>query len=117
MPLMHTHMDCLETRPDWSQACAVPRATTETEREQRTIQEILPPYNVMLHNDDHHSMDQVVDALVKSVPSLIVEEAVGIMLEAHNSGIAIVITCRLETAELYRDRIRTFGLGVTIEKA
>ena len=115
---MHIHMNRLETQLNWSLASAIPKATTtETEQEQRTIQEILPPYNVMLHNDDHHSMGQVVDALVKSVPSLIVEEAVGIMLEAHNSGVAIVITCPLETAELYRDRIRTFGLGVTIEKA
>lgn len=114
---MNSQMNRLETRIDWSRAIATARATTETEREQRTLQEILPPYNVMLHNDDHHSMDQVVDALVKSVPSLIVEEAVGIMLEAHNSGVAIVITCPLEQAELYRDRIRTFGLGVTIERA
>ena len=94
-------------------------ATTiiETEKAPRTLQEILPPYSVILHNDDHNGMDYVVAALVKSVPSLSVEDAVNIMFEAKNTGRAVVIACPLEQAELYRDRIRSFGLGVTIEKA
>lgn len=91
--------------------------TTETERRQRTLREILPPYAVILHNDDYHSMDYVVAALMKSVPGLSMDEAVNIILEAHNTGRAVVITCPLEQAELYRDRIGSFGLGVTIEKA
>ena len=91
--------------------------TTETEQIQRTLQELLPPYSVILYNDDHHSMDHVVQALVKSVSSLTVEKAVGVMLEAHNTGRAVVITCPLEQAELYRDRIKSFGLDVSIEKA
>jgi len=92
-------------------------AVTETERIPRTLQEILPPYVVILYNDDHHAMDFVIAALLKSVPSLSTEAAVEIMFEAHNTGRAVVITCPLEQAELYRDRIRSFGLGVTIEKA
>ncbi|MFQ6029184.1 MAG: ATP-dependent Clp protease adaptor ClpS [Dehalococcoidia bacterium] len=91
--------------------------TTETEQARRTLQEILPPYSVILHNDDHHAMDYVVEALVKSVPSLLVNDAVNIMFDAHNTGRAVVITCPLEQAELYRDRIRSFSLGVSIEKA
>lgn len=62
-------------------------------------------------------MDFVVAALLKSVSSLTTAEAVSIMLEAHNQGKAVVITCPLEHAELYRDRIRTFGLAATIERA
>ena len=89
---------------------------TETEQVTRTLQELLPPYSVILHNDEDHSMDYVVSSLLKSVTSLSTEEATSIMLEAHNQGLAVVITCPLEQAELYRDRIRTFGLGVTIEK-
>lgn len=91
--------------------------TTETERIPRTLQEILPPYSVILHNDDTHSMDYVVSALVKAVATLTVEEATAIMFEAHTNGLALVVTCPLEQAELYRDRLRSFGLGVTIEKA
>jgi len=90
---------------------------TETERAPRPLKEILPPYLVILHNDDHHSMDFVIAALLKSVSSLTTVGATSIMLEAHDKGKAVVITCPLEQAEFYRDRLRTFGLGVTIERA
>lgn len=90
---------------------------TETGATSRSLSEILPPWSVILHNDDHNGMDYVVAALVKSVPSLKVPDAIHIMLEAHNEGRAVVITCPLEPAELYRDRLRSFGLGATIEKA
>ncbi len=92
-------------------------ATTETERSSRTLQQTLPPYAVILHNDEVHSMDFVVESLLKSVSRLSSEEAIAVMLEAHRSGRAVVIVCPLEQAELYRDRLRTFGLGVTIEDA
>ena len=91
--------------------------TTETERFIENLQQVLPPYSVIIHDDEVHSMDFVVDALLKSVESLTEDESVQIMLEAHNTGRAVVITCPLEHAELYRDRLRTFKLGVTIEKA
>jgi ATP-dependent Clp protease adapter protein ClpS len=39
------------------------------------------------------------------------------MLEAHNRGKALVTTCPLELAELYRDRLESCGLTATIEKA
>lgn len=89
---------------------------TDVDALQRALNERLPRYSVILYNDDYHSMDYVVEALVKSVPDLIVEEAVGIMFEAHNTGSAVVIVCLLEQAELYRDRIQSYGLGVSIEK-
>ena len=91
--------------------------TTETGNFVEELRDILPQYSVILHNDDVHAMDFVVAALLKSVESLGKEDAISIMLEAHNTGRAVVITCPLEHAELYRDRLRSFNLGVTIEKA
>src|SRR5436309_8000845 len=76
----------------------------------------LPPWSVILHNDDVNSMDYVVASLLKSVPTLKAAQAVSIMLEAHNQGRALVVTCPLELAELYRDRLGTFGLTATIER-
>ena len=90
--------------------------STDTEALQQALRDRLPRYEVILYNDDYHSMDYVVEALVKSVPDLIVEEAVGVMFEAHNTGSAVVIVCLLEQAELYRDRIRGYGLGVDIKR-
>jgi ATP-dependent Clp protease adaptor protein ClpS len=78
---------------------------------------ILPPWSVILHNDDHNDMLHVVQSLVKSVPNLGTVRATKIMLEAHNHGKAIVVTCPLELAELYRERLESFGLTATIEKA
>lgn len=83
----------------------------------KTIERLLPPYRVVLHNDDHNSMDHVVRSLPKAVPSLTPERAAEIMLEAHNHGRATVITCPKEAAEHYRDRLETFALTATIEPA
>ncbi|MGH2364887.1 MAG: ATP-dependent Clp protease adaptor ClpS [Chloroflexota bacterium] len=88
-----------------------------TAGEQELLTRFLPGYRVVLHNDDKNSMDHVVSALVKSVPSLEAEEAVRIMLEAHNNGKATVVVVPKETAELYAQRIQTFGLTATIEPA
>ncbi len=80
-----------------------------------TLRKLCPPYKVILHNDDHHSMDLVVRALVKSVPSLKEQDALEIMFTAHNEGTAVVITCPQEAAEFYQQRILSFGLTCTIE--
>jgi len=90
---------------------------TETRVEERTQQVILPPWNVILHNDDHNDMVYVVQSLMKTVPGLGARRATEIMFEAHNHGKAKVTTCPLELAELYRERLEGFGLTATIEKA
>jgi ATP-dependent Clp protease adaptor protein ClpS len=86
-----------------------------TETREETLKRLIPPYRVVLHNDDHNSMDHVVRSLLKSVPSLSAERAAEIMLEAHEHGQAIVITCPREAAEHYRGRLEGFGLTATIE--
>ena len=94
-----------------------PAVTPEIDRPTRHITEILPPYQVVLHNDDVNSMEHVVRALVASVPRLGVLRATGIMIEAHTSGRAQVTVCPKELAELYRERLQGYGLTATIEPA
>jgi ATP-dependent Clp protease adaptor protein ClpS len=60
-------------------------------------------------------MDEVVVYIVKAVPQIPPKDAVRIMLTAHNHGNALVITSPLEYAELYRDRLESFGLTATLE--
>ena len=67
----------------------------------------VPPYNVILLNDDDHSMQFVVDVLCKSL-NCTVERAVLYMLEAHTSGRAVVWTAPKEVAELKAEQIQTF---------
>lgn len=83
--------------------------------DEETLKRLLPPYRVILHNDDHNSMDHVVRSLVRCVPSLTIEEAVGIMVTAHENGQATVIECPKEAAEHYRDGLESCGLTATIE--
>src|SRR5262245_40019476 len=99
----------------------------EQEVVETTRPKLLPPYNVILANDDHHSMEFVVEVLCK-VLGCAPERAVVLMLEAHMSGRAIIWTGSKEVAELKRDQVLTFHevrengrdlgpLGCTIEPA
>ena len=99
--------------PVWS----VPQVETDTEIDLQKFIDRCPPYQVILHNDDHHGMEEVIDALMKSVPGVGQRKAILIMLEAHTTGRAVVIVCPQEQAELYAERLGTFGLTVTIERA
>jgi ATP-dependent Clp protease adaptor protein ClpS len=90
---------------------------TATEELERTLLDHIPHYAVLLHNDEVHSMDFVVESLLKSVPGLTQPEAIAVMLEAHQTGRGVVIVCPLEQAEHYRDRILSFTLGCSIERA
>lgn len=76
----------------------------------------LPPYRVLLHNDEVHDMVEVVDHLVGLTP-LPRQRAVDVMLEAHRSGVSLVLVTHKERAELYSDQLRSVGLSVTIEPA
>jgi ATP-dependent Clp protease adaptor protein ClpS len=80
-----------------------PRTKPETDSETK----LLPPYNVILLNDDDHSMEFVVDVLRK-VFAFPVERCVQLMLEAHTTGRAVVWTGSKEVAELKVEQIRTF---------
>jgi ATP-dependent Clp protease adaptor protein ClpS len=92
-------------------------ALPRTEDDVRAALRQMPHYRVLLHNDDHNSMEHVVVALVHTVPQLSVDAAVRIMLEAHTHGVAQVIVCPKETAEFYREGLERYGLTSTIEPA
>lgn len=79
------------------------------------LRRLCPPYKVLLHNDDHNDMAYVVHALIRTVPSLSLEQAARIMLTAHFHRVAVVIICPRETAEFYRHGLESYGLTATIE--
>jgi ATP-dependent Clp protease adaptor protein ClpS len=97
----------------------LPETTTrpEVKPDQEKRQALLPPYAVILHNDDVHSTVEVVQALRRSVPGLSAVKATRIMLEAHYTGKAVVIVCPLEEAEFYQQRLQTYGLTVSVAPA
>lgn len=87
----------------------------DIEELQRLRARLLPPYRVILFNDDYNEMNYVVFALLHAVSSLTEQEAEQIMLTAHLMGNAIVIVCPKETAEYYQERLLSYGLTATIE--
>jgi ATP-dependent Clp protease adaptor protein ClpS len=81
-------------------------ASTQTSPREETRTRLLPPYHVILLNDDHHSMEFVVGVLLK-VFGCPEEQAVQLMLEAHHSGRAVLWTGPKEVAELKAEQIQT----------
>ena len=80
-----------------------------------TTRKPAPRYKVLLHNDDFNPMEYVVETLMKTVSGMTQPQAVNIMMETHNSGVGLVITCALEHAEFYCETLRNHGLTSTIE--
>ncbi len=79
-------------------------------------QDKLPPWKVLLHNDDVNDMAYVVETITM-LTRLRRPEARMRMLEAHNKGVALLLTTHQERAELYRDQFMSRQLNVTIEPA
>ena len=75
-----------------------------------------PKYKVLLHNDPVNSMEYVTVSLREVVPQLSEQDAISIMLEAHNTGIGLVIVCDLEPAEFYSESLKSKGISSSIEK-
>jgi ATP-dependent Clp protease adaptor protein ClpS len=76
----------------------------------------LPPFRVLLHNDDVNSDLGVVQTLVELTP-LNKTRAIEVMLEAHTTGVALVLLTHKERAELYQEQFTSKRLTVTIEPA
>jgi ATP-dependent Clp protease adaptor protein ClpS len=76
----------------------------------------LPPFRVLLHNDDVNEMNFVVRTIVELV-HLSKPAATQRMMEAHTSGVSLLTVTHKERAELYVDQFATKGLTVTIEPA
>ena len=74
--------------------------------EQKT--EGLPPYNVVLLDDNDHSYEYVILMLKKSFRASI-EKGYEMAQEVDATGRVVVATTNLEQAELKRDQIQTFG--------
>ena len=76
----------------------------------------LPPWKVLLHNDDKNDMLHVIMTIVELTP-LNPQDAQQRMMEAHETGVALLLTTHKERAELYKEQFQSKGLTVTIEPA
>lgn len=68
----------------------------------------LPPWNVVLLNDDDHSYDYVIEML-QAIFAHPPEKGYLLAKEVDTSGRVIVLTTHREKAELKRDQIHAYG--------
>jgi len=74
----------------------------------------LPPWKVLLHNDDVNLLEDVVRA-IQDLCKLNHIQALQRTLEAHHQGLALLITTHREHAELLLEQFESKLLTVTIE--
>jgi ATP-dependent Clp protease adaptor protein ClpS len=82
---------------------ATPTVAPATDTKSR----LLPPYHVIIENDDQHSQMFVV-LVLRKVFGYDEPKAIDLMLMAHETGEAVVWTGAKEVAELKLDQLRTF---------
>src|SRR5690348_12496468 len=111
-----------------SSESSLPEIRVNTKAREETRTRRVPPYNVLLENDDFHSQEFVVGVLIKAL-GYSQERCYQLMMQAHTSGRSVVWTGPREVAELKAEQIRTFHevreidsaslgpLGCTIEPA
>ena len=94
------------SRPEQVRPVPGPRTPTET----------LPPWNVLLHNDDVNEMGFVIEALCRFA-RLSVPTATRCTMEAHKKGLSLILATHREHAELVAEQLASLRLTVTIEPA
>lgn len=102
------------------------RPRDKQEQDTSTKRKRQPQYALILHNDDDHTFQYVIDLLMKLF-AYSAEKAFVLTNQVHAQGKSVVWIGTLELAELKRDQVRGFGpdlfatkkvefpLGVTIE--
>jgi ATP-dependent Clp protease adapter protein ClpS len=76
----------------------------------------MPGWAVLLHNDDVNEFLFVTRSVVEFA-RLPVEDAMQRTVEAHESGVALLLVTHRERAELIQEQFQTRGVTVTIEPA
>ena len=79
---------------------------TKTREQEETGVKLLPPYNVILDNDDHHSFEFVMEVLRK-VLGCTEQRAFQLTEQAHTKGRAIIWSGSKEVAELKVEQVHT----------
>jgi len=69
---------------------------------------LIPPYNLILLDDNQHTFDYVISMLGK-IFGYSREKAYKMTKEVNDTGRVIIFTGPLEHCEVYRDKVHAFG--------
>jgi ATP-dependent Clp protease adaptor protein ClpS len=87
---------------------------TQTIERTETVTRTMPMHRLLLHNDDHNSCEHVLKSLVE-VFKFDHQKAMTIMMEAHETDVALILVTTLERCELYHDQMQALGITTSIE--
>lgn len=79
------------------------------------LRRLLPPYRVVVLNNDHNTFDEVIKVLVRAVPGMDRARAEVHAHEIHSTGSTVPFTGPQERAEAVAATIRTIGIVVRVE--
>lgn len=102
--------------PKGKKKATPPKAKAKAAPKRRPKSKKLPPYNVVLLDDDDHTYEYVVEML-KKVFSYSEERGYQIAKEVDTSGRVIVMTTHKELAELKADQITGYGADWRLERS
>jgi len=91
-----------------SETMTLPDTKQKTKEKEEQKTKKMPPYNVVLLNDDDHSFDYVI-GMLQQLFGHPREKGEQMAWEVHTSGRVIVYTTNKELAELKCDQIHAFG--------
>jgi ATP-dependent Clp protease adapter protein ClpS len=88
----------------------------QTELETNIGVSLCKPHKVILFNDEDHDMNEVTAQIIKAI-HCDAGRAFQIMMEAHKSGRAVVISGSLERCEHVSSVLEEIRLGTKVEPA
>ena len=95
-------------------AVAMP-GTKSRDKPSKTKPRLLPPFHVVLHDDDDHSYEYVIEMLGRLFGHVL-SKAFQMAQEVDATGRVIVDTTTKERAELKRDQIHAYGADWRLER-
>ena len=99
-----------------STAVAKPKLQAKPEPSDKKKTDKLPPFNVVLLDDDDHSYEYVIEMLT-AIFGYPVERGFELAKEVDSEGRVIVLTTHKEKAELKRDQITGFGADTRLARS
>lgn len=111
MPRKKKQQDEPKAGDQATSAAAATKAKPKRESKEKVKE--LPPYNVVLLNDDDHSYEYVIEML-KALFGHPAELGYKLAQQVDDNGRAIVLTTHKEKAELKRDQIHSYGVDYRV---
>ncbi len=104
----------LPTAGEGATAVHLPKADAKQQPADSRKVTHLPQYKVLLHDDPVNDIEHVVLTILK-ITSLSLAMAQEKTMEAHRTGISLILVTHKERAELYQEQFGSYNLTVTIE--